>query len=490
MAYASLQELIGRFAGRRVLVIGDAMLDRYVYGSAERISPEAPIPVLRIQREQAMPGGAGNVARNVAAMGGRVSLIAVAAEDAAGSTLRRLLAETGSIEPALVPEAGRPTTEKTRFVAGVQQMLRADHEELRPLSAATGQRILAAVEARIGETDLVVLSDYAKGVLSDSVLRGVIDRARAAGVPAIADPKSRDFSRYAGVALLTPNRQELALATPLADAGDQAVAEAASRLVEPAGLPAILVTRGEAGMTLVRAAAPPVHLPAEAREVFDVSGAGDSVLAALAMALAAGADLVAAARLANIAGGIAVGRTGTTAVSLADLAEALHARAVDRSSAAKVVDLATAQARSAFWRSAGERVGFTNGCFDLLHPGHVALLSQARGGCHRLIVGINSDDSVRRLKGDGRPVQSEEARATVLASLAMVDLVVIFGADTPFELIEALRPDLLVKGADYKMEEVVGADLVRGYGGEVMLARLEPGHSTSSTIGRIGRRAG
>jgi D-beta-D-heptose 7-phosphate kinase/D-beta-D-heptose 1-phosphate adenosyltransferase len=461
MAYASLQELIGRFAGRRVLVIGDAMLDRYVYGSAERISPEAPIPVLRIQREQAMPGGAGNVARNVAAMGGRVSLIAVAAEDAAGSTLRRLLAETGSIEPALVAEPGRPTTEKTRFVAGVQQMLRADHEDLRPMSAATGQRILAAVEARIGETDLVVLSDYAKGVLSDAVLRGVIDRAQSAGVPAIADPKSRDFSRYAGVALLTPNRQELAHAIPLADAGDQAVAEAASRLVEPAGLPAILVTRGEAGMTLVRSGAPPVHLPAEAREVFDVSGAGDSVLAALAMALAA-----------------------------ADLAEALHARAVDRSSAAKVVDLAAAQARAAFWRSAGERVGFTNGCFDLLHPGHVALLSQARGGCHRLIVGINSDDSVRRLKGDGRPVQSEEARATVLASLAMVDLVVIFGADTPLELIDALRPDLLVKGADYKIEEVVGADLVRSYGGDVMLARLEPGHSTSSTIGRIGRRAG
>src|SRR5215471_17592395 len=186
MAYASLQELIGRFAGRRVLVIGDAMLDRYVYGSADRISPEAPIPVLRIQREQAMPGGAGNVARNVAAMGGRVSLIAVAAEDAAGATLRRLLAD--SIEPALVAEAGRPTTEKTRFVAGVQQMLRADHEELRPMSAATGQRILAAVEARIGDTDVVVLSDYAKGVLSDAVLRGVIDRARSAGVPAIADP--------------------------------------------------------------------------------------------------------------------------------------------------------------------------------------------------------------------------------------------------------------------------------------------------------------
>jgi len=490
MAYASLQNLLGKLAGRRILVVGDAMLDRYVYGSAERISPEAPIPVLRIQREQAMPGGAGNVARNVAAMGGRVSLIAVAAEDAAGQTLRRLLADTGAIEPALVAEADRPTTEKIRFVAGGQQMLRADYEESRPMSETTAARLLAAVEARLGDTDLVVLSDYAKGVLSDAVLRGIIERARAAGVPAIVDPKSRSFARYAGVALLTPNRQELAQATPLHDAGDDAVAEAAARLVDPVGLPAILVTRGEAGMTLVRSDAAPVHLPAEAREVFDVSGAGDSVLAALAMAMAAGADLVTAARLANIAGGVAVGRTGTTAVSLADLAEALHARAVDQSSTAKVVDLATARARAGFWRDAGERVGFTNGCFDLLHPGHLALLSQARSRCDRLVVGINSDESVRRLKGEGRPVQSEEARAAVLASLAMVDLVVVFGAETPFDLIAALRPDLLVKGADYRMEQVVGADLVQGYGGEVMLARLEPGHSTSSTIGRIGRRTG
>jgi D-beta-D-heptose 7-phosphate kinase/D-beta-D-heptose 1-phosphate adenosyltransferase len=490
MVYASLHELLGRLPGRRLLVVGDVMLDRYVYGSAERISPEAPIPVLRIQREQAMPGGAGNVARNLAAMGGTVALVGVAGDDRAGRALRRLLGESGAVEPALVAEADRPTTEKTRFVAGGQQMMRADHEDPRPLAPETVAGLLAAVEAHLRGCDLMVLSDYAKGVLGDPVLRGVIARARAAGVPVVADPKSRDFARYAGVSLLKPNRQELAQAVPLAGDGDAAIAAAAERLLHPDDLPAILVTRGEAGISLMRSGQPAVHLKAEAREVFDVSGAGDSVLSALAMAMAAGADLVEAARLANLAGGVAVGRTGTTAVSLADLAHALHDRAVDASSAAKVVDLATAQARIGFWRSAGNRIGFTNGCFDLLHPGHVSLLSQARAGCDRLVVGLNSDASVRRLKGEHRPVQSEEARATVLASLAMVDLVVLFGADTPYELIAALRPDLLVKGADYQLDQVVGGDLVRSYGGEVLLARLEPGHSTTSTIGRIGRRAG
>jgi D-beta-D-heptose 7-phosphate kinase/D-beta-D-heptose 1-phosphate adenosyltransferase len=483
---ASQTARIEAFSRARVLVLGDVILDRYVYGTVERMSPEAPIPVLRVEDERIMPGGAGNVARNIAALGGRAILVGLAGGDSGGAALGALFAAEPRIDARLVVEPGRPTTEKTRFVAGRQQLLRTDRETAAAPAAATRAALGEAFARALAEADVVVLSDYAKGVLGDRLLADAIGRAQAAGKPVIADPKSLDFARYRGVSLLTPNRHEIAAATRLTVDGDDDVAAAARRVIESCGVAAVLVTRGDRGMTLVQGRGAPLHLAAEAREVFDVSGAGDTVVATLGVALAAGASPAEAAALANLAGGIVVGKLGTAVVHPADLVGALHAQAV-MSSEAKVVALETALERIALWRARGERIGFTNGCFDLIHPGHVSLLQQARAACDRLVVGLNSDASVRRIKGPERPVQGETARAIVLASLGAVDLVVLFDHDTPVELIRAIRPDVLVKGADYRLDQVVGADIVQSYGGRVLLAELVPGQSTTGTIARAGR---
>ncbi len=482
------QLLVERLARARVLVVGDVMLDRYVYGSVERMSPEAPVPVLRQSGERAMAGGAGNVARNIAALGGTALLIGLVGDDAAGRELSALLGEAHRVAPRLITDPARPTTLKTRFIAGRQQLLRVDGEAPNPAAGGTAQALVAALKEMLPGADVVLLSDYAKGVLSEEVLPHAIALARGAGKRLIVDPKSRDFHRYAGADLLTPNRGELAAATAVAGEDDDSVAAAARQAIASAGVGAVLVTRSERGMTLVENGREPLHLPAEAREVFDVSGAGDTVIATLAAALAAGTGLPQAARLANTAAGIATGKLGTAVVHPADLLGALQARTV-LASEAKVVALETALERVQRWRAAGERIAFTNGCFDLIHPGHVSLLGQARAAADRLVVGLNSDASVRRLKGEGRPVQNETARGIVLASMGAVDLVLIFDEDTPIGLIEAIRPEVLVKGADYRLEQVVGADIVQGYGGRVVLADLLAGHSTTGTIARAGKGA-
>ena len=477
--------LVERLAKARVLVLGDVMLDRYVYGAVERMSPEAPVPVLRRQSERAMAGGAGNVARNIAALGGKVRLLGLVGDDAAGRELSAMLADEPGISANLIADPDRATTVKTRFVAGRQQLLRVDGETPAPASAASAAALHASIDTALPHVDIILLSDYAKGVLADEVLQRAIARAHHTGKKLIVDPKSRDFGRYAGADLLTPNRGELAAATGIAGEDDASVANAAREAMKSANVGAVLATRGERGMTLVARDSTPLHLPAEAREVFDVSGAGDTVIAVLAAALAVGADLPQAARLANTAAGIATSKLGTAVVHPADLLGALQARDV-LASEAKVVGLESALERVQRWRSAGEKIAFTNGCFDLIHPGHVSLLSQARGSADRLIVGLNSDASIRRLKGKDRPVQNETARGIVLASMGAVDLVILFEEDTPIELIRAIRPDVLVKGADYRVDQVVGADVVQAYGGRVMLAELLPGHSTTGTIARAG----
>ena len=482
--------LVEKLAEARVLVLGDVMLDRYVYGEVERMSPEAPVPVLRHQEQRAMPGGAGNVARNVAALGARALLIGLVGDDAGGRELAAMLGEEPGVEARLIIDPGRRTTVKTRFIAGRQQLLRVDDET--PIHAAreTAASLLSALQAALPFADIVLFSDYAKGVLSDDVLARAIAVVHGAGKRLIADPKSRDFSRYAGADLLTPNRQELATATGESGNDDESIAAAARRAMAAGRIGAILTTRGERGMTLVAGAEPALHIAAEGREIFDVSGAGDTVIATLAAALAVGAGLPQAARLANAAAGIAVGKLGTAVVHPADLLGALQARDV-LASEAKVVSLDTALERIQRWRGAGDLIAFTNGCFDLIHPGHVSLLAQAKAAGDRLVVGLNSDASVGRLKGPGRPVQNETARGIVLASLGAVDLVILFEEDTPLELIRAIRPEILVKGADYRVDQVVGADLVQGYGGRVLLADLLSGHSTTGTISRAtgGRRA-
>lgn len=482
---ADVRRMLAAIGRVRAAVIGDVMLDRFVYGSVSRVSYEAPIPVLNVERETAMPGGAGNAARNAAALGGQVALIGVIGADAAGAELQALIAQTPGLQDRLAVDSARPTTRKTRFVAQGQQLLRADRELAAPLSPEASRALLARVEEALAGCDVVILSDYAKGVLGDAELRQILDRARAAGVPVVVDPKSADFRRYAGATLVKPNRQEMAIASGRPCDSDADVVAAAEELIAASGIPAIAVSRAERGLTLVRRGHPPLHLQAQAREVFDVSGAGDTLVAALALGLGAGLDLAEAAWLANLASGLVVEKVGTATVHPDEIVARAHEQSV-LDTDAKVLPRTAALERIARWRAEGARIGFTNGCFDLVHPGHVSLLRQARSACDRLVVGLNTDASVRRLKGPERPVQNEAARSIVLASLAAVDLVVLFDEDTPMSLIEAVRPDVLVKGADYRLEDVVGGAFVQGYGGRVLLADLVEGQSTTRMIARAG----
>jgi len=476
---------LARIRDIRILCIGDVMLDRYIYGEVERISPEGPIPVLRIDRERAMLGGAGNVVRNVVSLGGEAAFVAVVGDDSAGREIVGLVGREPRILPDVLIEAGRRTTIKTRYIAAHQQMLRADVETSDAARPETLERLREVAAAEIVQCSALVLSDYGKGVLTPEVVEALIAIGRAAGVPVVVDPKGIDYSRYRGADIVTPNRRELAEATRMPVGGDEEIVAAARWLIAQSGVERVLVTRSQEGMTLV-AADGHEHLLAEAREVFDVSGAGDTVVAALAAGLGAGMEVADAARLANVAAGIVVGKAGTATVEADEVAGMLH-KADLLAGVNKLVPLDRAVERVSSWRAAGLRIGFTNGCFDLLHPGHVALIAQARAACDRLVIGLNDDASVRRLKGPERPVHGELARGTVLSSLGSVDLVVLFAEDTPVRLIEALRPDVLVKGSDYTVDQVVGADLVRNWGGRVMLADLLPGFSTTATVAKLRR---
>ncbi len=479
---------IEALAGTPVMCVGDLMLDRFVYGSVERISPEAPIPVLRIERRASMLGGAGNVAANLEAVGCQPRFLSVVGDDEAGSAILHQLVEARLADACcIVTEPGRQTTEKTRFFAHNQQLLRTDRETVSAITATSSNSLLAAARTLMADVRAVILSDYGKGVLTADLCRTLITMARDAGRPVIVDPKGTDYERYRGATVVTPNRRELGQASGLPVGTDDEIVTAARRLMDRHGLETVVATRSEQGMTVVTARdGGETRLPAEAREVFDVSGAGDTVVAMLGAALGAGIPVVDAARLANLASGVVVGKVGTAVVRVSDLLAALHHQEWAEGEA-KVVSLEAACERAERWRRQGRRVGFTNGCFDLIHPGHVSLLQQARAACDRLVVGLNSDDSVRRLKGDTRPVQSETARATVLASLRPVDLVVVFPENTPLTVIRALRPDVLIKGADYRIDQVVGAELVQSTGGRVVLADLSAGHSTTATIARMNR---
>lgn len=460
------------------------MLDHFVYGTVDRISPEAPIPVLRVERETRMPGGAGNVARNLSALGCRVTLVAATGADSDGDILAGLLAQEPGLHPALMRIPGRITSLKIRHVASGQQMLRADRETSTPLTASDEQRMCDAIALAATGADIIVLSDYAKGVLTPGVIASACAAARGQSIRVLADPKSSDFSRYRGVNLLTPNSRELSQATGIAVSTDQGIVAAARQAIADAGVEALLVTRSEQGMTLVTADGAVTHMPTLAREIFDVSGAGDTVIATLAAAIAAGAELPAAASIANLAAGIVVGKAGTAVVRPDEIAQAIHAREL-RGSSAKIRTAASALDLVKGWRTRGLSVGFTNGCFDLVHPGHISLLAQARSQCDRLIVGLNTDSSVKRLKGQNRPVNPEHARAIVLAALESVDAVVLFDEDTPIELIRTFRPDVLIKGADYRLADVVGGEDVVGWGGRIFLAELTPGESTSGIVARL-----
>ncbi|MFL5051397.1 MAG: D-glycero-beta-D-manno-heptose-7-phosphate kinase [Xanthobacteraceae bacterium] len=475
-----------------VLCVGDLMLDTYVYGEVERISPEAPAPVLAVTREELVIGGAGNVARNVASLGARCIFVGVVGDDGAGKTLESAFAQqTDLIESRLVVDQARPTTRKTRFVSEhfSTHLLRADWELARPVASEVETAVIAYATNALPRIGAVVLSDYSKGVLSPAVVRAVIAAAARLGKPVIVDPKYGDYSLYKGTTLITPNRRELAEATRMSAASDNELAAAASALAEMVQSQAVLVTLSEHGMTLVERGRAPVHVPAYGVKVLDVSGAGDTVVAAMATFLAAGAGYEEAMRAANAAASVVVGKRGTATVSAAELRARILPEAALAPEQKIVPDWSALDRRLDAWRLEGLRIGFTNGCFDLVHPGHVELLAKARAHCDRLVVGLNSDGSVRRLKGDGRPVQAAAARAEVLAAMEAVDLVVLFDQDTPLELIRRIRPKVLVKGADYGLDQVVGRELVEADGGEVILVDIVPGHSTSEIVGRSRRHA-
>ena len=479
-------EWIDAFAGVKLVVFGDVMLDRYTFGDCNRISPEAPAPVFLAQRVEEMVGGAGNVARNIASLGGKASLIGAIGHDSAGFALIAAADDTPGLTPHLARTDAARTAVKNRFVAKNQQMLRVDEEDIVDLDEATVEALFDHLDRELDGAAALVLSDYAKGVLSRSTIARAAAMARARGLPVIIDPKSRDLARYRGATVITPNAKEAEAATGLDCHSDAGAAEAAELIAEQADCPVVVITRGPQGMTVRAADGAIHHMPTAAREVFDVSGAGDTVVAALALALACRAPIEIAAELANRAAGIVVGKVGTATVSAAELHRTLHAGG---SGTDKIADLTSAAATCRAWQKAGQRCVFTNGCFDLIHPGHISLLSFAKAQGDKLIVAINSDASVKRLKGPDRPVQNEHARAIVMAALRDVDLVVVFGEDTPLQAITAIQPDILVKGADYSVDTVVGADVVTARGGIVVLAPLLDGHSTTAAIDRAGRNA-
>ena len=483
MDLSALQQLLASLSGVRLVCVGDVMVDRFVYGDVTRVSPEAPIPVLARTRELVMLGASGNVARNVAALGGDVGLVGLVGGDAEGHEAMRLIgAETG-IEGFLVTDASRPTTLKTRFVSGNQQLLRVDLEESRLAEGEVAQRLVRTVRDACEGAAVILISDYGKGVVTDAV----VTACRETGALVIVDSKARHFDRYGAVDMIKPNAAELAYATGMATSTNDEIAAALEHALSLCQAKAILVTRAAKGISLAVRGEPVRHFAGVPREVFDASGAGDTTIAALGLALAAKASIEDAIQFAMLASGVAVGKVGTATVSPEEMIEA----SISAHLAPAEAKIATPQhmvSEIARWRAKGLRVGFTNGCFDILHRGHVAYLNQARGWCDRLVVGLNSDRSVKALKGEGRPVNDLESRAMVLAGLAFVDLVVPFDEDTPLKLIEAARPDVLVKGADYAESEVVGAAEVRSWGGEVKLAEIVEGQSTTAAIARMTNR--
>ncbi len=473
---------IDRLAGQTLVVFGDIMLDRFTYGDSTRISPEAPAPVFRADRVEEMVGGAGNVARNIASLGGEAILIGAIGEDAPGDALLAAAAATEKLETRLIRTRGSRTSVKNRYVAKNQQMLRVDEEDIAPPADTVLDAILDTLETALGDgAAALVLSDYAKGMLSDNAIERSCALATKYGVPVIVDPKSRDLSRYRGASVITPNAKEAEEASGISASSDAGAAEAAKALAEQSGAPIIVLTRGAQGMSVRDKDGSIRHYPTAAQEVFDVSGAGDTVVAALALGLAAKAPTEIAVELANRAAGVVVGKLGTATVSAAELHIACHGGGPD---GRMISDFEGARKACRAWQDQGLDVVFTNGCFDLIHPGHISLLSFAKSQGDKLIVAINSDASVKRLKGPTRPVQDEASRATVMEALRDVDLVVIFDEDTPLECITAIQPDVVVKGADYSEDEVVGGDIVKARGGRVALAPLIDGQSTTAAIAR------
>ncbi len=477
-----LEGKLRQLSAPKLLVIGDLMLDEYLSGRSERISPEAPVPVVEISRQELRLGGAGNVMHNLRALGCEVVSVGFVGEDSDGAELRKLLELIGVTTSGLLPLQSRQTTRKTRILSNHQQMLRIDREQIAELSPEEGRALLEQAETSVAGCQAILLSDYQKGILTPDVVQGLIALGRRLGIPVVIDPKGRDYTKYQGASLLTPNRKEAELATGIAIVDEQSLQLAGRTLLKSCELESLVLTRSEEGMSIFTAETQN-HLATEAREVFDVTGAGDTVMALLGFGIAAGLDVNDAAFLANIGAGIVVAKVGTSTVSCDELLLELRRRA--QNDGGKITSAELLAPELLIEKGRGRKVVFTNGCFDLLHVGHVKYLQKARALGDLLVLGLNSDASIQRLKGEKRPLIGQEERAHILAALDCIDYLVIFEEDTPYVLIEQLRPDILVKGGDYLPEEVVGKEIVESYGGRVELISFVDGKSTTNIIEKI-----
>jgi D-beta-D-heptose 7-phosphate kinase/D-beta-D-heptose 1-phosphate adenosyltransferase len=486
--HAVLGLLESGFSRIKVLVVGDLMLDRYILGEVDRISPEAPVPVLRHAQRYERPGGAANVAMNLAGLGCQTFLCGFWGADGEQAELAKLL-EAGparrGIDMVGVVTSSLPTISKTRIVARTQQMLRLDIESREAYPEVEVERLEARAVELVNKVHAVILSDYAKGALTRQVCEAVIRAARQAGIPVLVDPKTKDLSKYSGATTICPNLSELSLATGVpAHHLDELLKAAHEQMIEH-DIKFLTVTMSEKGIRILGPeGTEDYYSPARAREVFDVSGAGDTVIATLAASLAGGLHIHTAVDLANLAAGIVVGKMGTVPVAQHELIAALTPSSGIASSE-KILDFERVQVRVAEWRASGETVVFTNGCFDLLHVGHITLLEDCRKFGSKLVLGLNADSSVCRLKGPTRPIVGERERARVMASLAAVDAVVLFEEDTPLDLIRALKPDVLVKGGDYTIDTVVGHEDVLANGGRVEIVPTVEGFSTTNIVKKL-----
>lgn len=467
----------------RLLVIGDLILDEYIWGAVSRISPEAPVPILETKSENLTLGGAANVANNLVALGCEVHLVGAIGQDEKGDKLLTLIEEKGISSKGIFRFVHRPTTSKIRVVAHNQQVLRIDKEDNRPITEETENRIIKYINKALPDMDIVICSDYRKGILTEKVFNAVSHRAKNSKKRVIVDPKSSDFELYKGATVITPNQFEVEKAVPIKIQDKIDLDRAAEYLLNLTHAEVLLITRGKDGMTLYPNKAKPVDIPTQAKEVFDVTGAGDTVVSVLAMALAVGFNPEDSAWLSNMAASIVVGKVGTAVVTLNEINEYLQEEMLR--TAHTVLKLEELKKIVSLAKGTGKTVVFTNGCFDLIHGGHIEFLQKAREKGDLLVVGLNSDRSVKSIKGEGRPIKSEKERANIISALRYVDYITIFDESTPEDLIREVRPDILVKGDDYAIDEVVGREIVEGYGAKVELIPIVQGLSTTNIVEKI-----
>lgn len=484
-----METILERLPKAHVVCVGDVIMDFFTHGQVSRISPEAPVPVLLETRQTFALGGVGNVVRNLSALGTPCTFISLTGTDPEGQDIETIAKNLPQVDPFLIRCPLRPTSRKTRYLSqGGSQILRVDHEVTTDVPSGFLKQMEQKVRDVLTPSSVLLLSDYGKGILTKDFLKNLMAYARSLGAFIAIDPKGHDYEAYAGASLLTPNVKELSEGVGAPLTNTEEIVAAAHKIITQWNVGAVLVTRSQEGMSLICGQSVPVHIPAKALEVYDVSGAGDTVIASLAAAYGSGASLEEAAHFSNVAAAVVVGKVGTATVTPQEILNAVTLESHSRgpiSPESKILECSQAIEQVFLWHRQGCKVGFTNGCFDLLHPGHLKILRESKRWCDRLIVGVNSDSSVRGLKGSSRPISPERARAEILAALQDVDLVVIFHEETPEALIRALKPDLLTKGSDYRGKPIAGGDFVRTYGGEVRFVDVLPGESTSSLVQRM-----